>query len=137
MYSRHFPSGPNELKLNAAFAGMTRAQLYDVMREMNVEFEFQVRRALRDSLQGTSPTAPEPGPVDAQPLDGQAAPVADPAAPGGTPDTMSPPARPLQAPTTPGPSPGTTLSPPPGPLSAPATPAGTTGLRPPTSLVPR
>lgn len=99
----------------------------DVMREMNVEFEFQVRRALRDALQSTSPTAPEPGPVDAQPLDGrspdgQAAPAitpestpASPPAPGGPPATMSPP---------------------PGPLTAPPGASAPAGSRPPTSLVP-
>lgn len=51
----------------------------ELMDEMNVEFEYQVRRTLRDALHQTAPNAPEPGPVDAQPLDGTAAAPAAPA----------------------------------------------------------
>ena len=83
----------------------------DLMSEMNVEFEFQVRRAMRDALQSTSPTAPEPGPVEAQPLDG--------------PDAAPPP----QGPQPFEPQP-TTMSPPPGVLRVP-------DGRAPTPLAPR
>jgi hypothetical protein len=48
-----------------------RGALYDMTRQMmddmNVEFEFQVRRALKDWLQDVS-TAPPPAPVEQQPL---------------------------------------------------------------------
>ena len=48
-----------------------RGVLYDLTREMmndmNVEFEFQVRRALKDWLQETS-AAPEPAPVEQEEL---------------------------------------------------------------------
>jgi hypothetical protein len=53
----------------------------ELMTEMNVEFEYQVRRTLRDALHQTAPNAPEPGPVEAQPLDGSAPAPAGPAAP--------------------------------------------------------
>jgi hypothetical protein len=49
-----------------------RAELYDMVRQMmgdmNVEFEFQVRHALKDYLQPSEPTAPPPGPVEQQQL---------------------------------------------------------------------
>jgi hypothetical protein len=49
-----------------------RATLYEMVRQMmsdmNVEFEYQVRRSLRDYLQTTSPSAPEPAPVEGQDL---------------------------------------------------------------------
>ncbi len=48
-----------------------RGDLYDLtqamLQDMNVEFEFQVRRSLRDWLQETG-TAPPPAPVEQQPL---------------------------------------------------------------------
>ncbi len=48
-----------------------RGALYDLTRQMmddmNVEFEFQVRRSLRDWLQ-VATTAPVPPPVQQQPL---------------------------------------------------------------------
>ena len=48
--------------------------LYDftteMMNDMNVEFEYQVRRSLRDWVQTTVDTAPPPPPVNAQPLSG-------------------------------------------------------------------
>ena len=51
-----------------------RSVLYDftvqMMNDMNVEFEYQVRRSLRDWVQTTSDTAPLPPPVVAQPLPG-------------------------------------------------------------------
>ena len=53
----------------------------DLMSEMNVEFEFQIRRTLREALHQTAPNAPEPGPVEATPLDGSAPAHAAPAAP--------------------------------------------------------
>ena len=82
----------------------------DLMNEMNVEFEFQIRRAMRDALQTTSTSAPEPGPVEAESLQGPGAPNF-PAAPASE-----------------------TMSPPPGPLMA---PGAEPGIRPPTSLAPR
>ena len=39
-----------------------------MMNDMNVEFEYQVRRSLRDWLQATSGAAPLPPPVEAEPL---------------------------------------------------------------------
>ena len=52
-------------------AGDLRGALYDITRQMmddmNVEFEFQVRRSLRDWLQDAG-TAPPPPPVEQQPL---------------------------------------------------------------------
>lgn len=63
-----------------------RAGLYDMVRQMmtdmNVEFEFQVRHSLRDYLQTTEPAAPEQGPVERQDL---AAPTAPPPAAKGAP----------------------------------------------------
>ncbi len=59
----------------------TRAVLYDftvqMMKDMNVEFEFQVRRSLRDWLQDTATSAPLPPPVQSQTLGapGQPAPA--------------------------------------------------------------
>ena len=50
----------------------SRAVLYDfttqMMNDMNVEFEFQVKRALRDWLQSTAGNAPAPAPIQAQDL---------------------------------------------------------------------
>ena len=61
----------------------TRAVLYDftiqMMNDMNVEFEFQVKRTLRDWLQITAGSAPPPPPVQAQDL--SAPPKATPAVP--------------------------------------------------------
>ena len=49
-----------------------QAVLYDftlqMMNDMNVEFEYQVRRSLRDWVQTTAGTAPLPPPVTADPL---------------------------------------------------------------------
>ena len=51
--------------------GDLRTALYDIttqmMQDMNVEFEFQVRQSLRDWLQ-VATTAPPPPPVEQQPL---------------------------------------------------------------------
>ncbi len=50
----------------------SRAVLYDfttqMLNDMNVEFEFQVKRSLKEWLQATAGTAPPPAPVQAQPL---------------------------------------------------------------------
>lgn len=55
----------------ATIPGDLRAALYDLTRQMlddlNVEFEFQVRRSLRDWLQDTA-TEPPPAPVEQQEL---------------------------------------------------------------------
>ena len=67
----------------------------DLMNEMNVEFEYQMRRAMRDALQTTSTSAPEPGPVEAESLEGPGAPDS-PTAPAS--ETMSPLPGPLMAP---------------------------------------
>lgn len=65
-----------------------RDELYafvrDLMSEMNVEFEFQLRRTLREALQVTTPAAPEPGPVEEQTLDAPAPDRSPPPAPLGT-----------------------------------------------------
>ena len=49
-----------------------RSVLYDfvgqMMTDMNVEFEFQVKRSLRDWLQLTATDAPPPPPVQSQDL---------------------------------------------------------------------
>ena len=50
----------------------SRAVLYDfttqMLNDMNVEFEFQVKRSLKDWLQATAGTAPPPPPIESQPL---------------------------------------------------------------------
>ena len=55
-----------------------RAELYDMvkqmMSDMNVEFEYQVQKSLRDDLQTTAPAAPGPAPVEQQDLTSPAAP---------------------------------------------------------------
>lgn len=55
-----------------------RGVLYDfvveMMGDMNVEFEFQVRRSLKEYLQDTAAAAPLPPPVQAQPLEAPAFP---------------------------------------------------------------
>jgi hypothetical protein len=49
-----------------------RADLYalvkDMMRDMNVEFEYQIRRVMADRLEATDPTAPPPPPVQSEEL---------------------------------------------------------------------
>jgi hypothetical protein len=45
-----------------------------MMSDMNVEFEFQLRKALRERVQTTSPDAPAPAPVETQDLDAPTAP---------------------------------------------------------------
>ena len=50
----------------------SRAVLYDfttqMLNDMNVEFEFQVKRSLKDWLQATAGAAPPPPPVQEQTL---------------------------------------------------------------------
>lgn len=41
----------------------------DLMAEMNVEFEYHIRHALRDALRQVARNAPDAGPVDSLPLD--------------------------------------------------------------------
>ena len=67
-------AGFAEARVSRRLAGIgedLRGALYDItqqmMQDMNVEFEYQVRRSLRDWLQETT-TAPAPGPVEQQPL---------------------------------------------------------------------
>lgn len=71
-----------------------RAALYELtkrmMRDMNAELEFQIRRSLRDYLQSSAGAAPLPQPVQTQSLTPAAAP---PAAP--TPAPAAPPPTPL------------------------------------------
>ncbi len=59
--------------------GEEHAALYEMVRQMmgdmNVEFEYQVRRSLHDYLQVTSPSAPEPAPVESQDLSPPGAPT--------------------------------------------------------------
>ncbi len=87
-----------------------RATLYELtkqmMDDMNVEFEYQVRRALKDALQNETTTAPPPAPVESEDL-------------GGTTSTPSPaPTDPLSMPITP----DTRLAPSLTPLLKPAFP---------------
>jgi hypothetical protein len=53
-------------------ASGTHAELYEMVRQMmtdmNVEFEYQIRRSLRDYLQTAAPEAPGAGPVDHEDL---------------------------------------------------------------------
>jgi len=94
----------------------------DLMAEMNVEFEYQVRRALREALQATSGSAPAPAPVEAQSLD----------TPGQAPDRPAPDQQAPQVPLAPErPDAPVTMSPPPAPLGVIPVP------RVPTPLAPR
>ena len=67
-------AGFAEARVSRRASGISdlRAALYDVtvqmMQDMNVEFEFQVRQSLRDWLQEAT-TAPPPPAVEQQPLD--------------------------------------------------------------------
>ena len=67
---------PRRAGLPAALYDMTRA----MMDDMNVELEFQVRRALRDWLQSAK-TAPAPAPVQQQDLSPPGQPAAPPPRP--------------------------------------------------------
>jgi hypothetical protein len=57
-------------------AETTRGILYDLvrdaMRDMNVEFEFQVRKTMKTMLQATEPAAPAPEKVQTEDLSGPA-----------------------------------------------------------------
>ncbi len=88
----------------------TRAELYDMVRQMmsdmNVEFEFQIRRSLREYLQTTAPAAPGPGPVEQQDLAPPPPPVATPQLVPSPPPLPPAPPRPSAVPfATPNPSP--------------------------------
>ena len=52
----------------ATLRGALYLLVRQAMDDMNVEFEFQVRRSLRDWLQVTAPSAPLPPPVESQDL---------------------------------------------------------------------
>ena len=84
-------------------ADATRVALYELvkqmMADMNVEFEFQIRRSLRDYLQGGTETAPPPAPV--QQPDLNAAPAGTPPPP--APQDLTPSAAPPAAPPPPPP----------------------------------
>ncbi len=82
-----------------------------MMEKMNVEFEYQVRQALKASLQTTSPAAPQPEAVEKQELTGAPEAVALPAVPDAAPPALI-------------------LSPPPGVLTLPATPSPPGALAP-------
>ena len=66
-------AGFAEAKVSRRLVGIEdlRGGLYDItqqmMQDMNVEFEYQLRRTLRDWLQDAT-TAPPPAPVEQQPL---------------------------------------------------------------------
>ena len=93
-----------------------RAILYDfttqMMKDMNVEFEFQVRRSLKDWLQQTASGAPLPPPVQSQDLATPGAPVQP------MPAYGQPPSMPGQYPSMPS-SPPSMLGQPPSVLGAP------------------
>jgi hypothetical protein len=107
-----------------------RDELYafvrDLMGEMNVEFEYQVKQSMKDALQGTSEDAPAAPGVDSQTLDSPettVAPASDdgPAVPLSVdPDAVPEPATPAAAP-----------SPAPTPPPAEGAPRAPTPLRPP------
>ena len=105
----------------------TRAALADMvnqmMGDMNVELEYQVRHSLRAYLMGSAPIAPPPPPIQSEtlaPPTGQPAPAAG--QPTGLPP-LAPQAPPPLAPAAPQPGPPPRLlSPPPGPLSPPPGP---------------
>lgn len=59
---------------NGDIAGATYDMLKDMLDAMNVEFEYQVRRSLRDWLQETASDAPAPAPVQQENLDAPARP---------------------------------------------------------------
>jgi hypothetical protein len=80
-----------------------------MMNDMNVEFEYQIRRSLRDWVQTTSGSAPPPPPVQAQPLPGPGQAASSPAP--SAPPPEPPPFSPL--------SPGAGVAPPALPQSAP------------------
>jgi hypothetical protein len=101
------------------------AEMVDkMMSDMNVEFEFQVRRSLRSFLMGNGPVEPLPKPIQTE----QLAPPSDVGVPPSAPAAPEPP-----------PLPGTQpLSPPPGSLAppplAPVPQPGLPALRRPTPL---
>jgi hypothetical protein len=91
-----------------------RVALYEMVKrmmdEMNVEFEYQIRHSLGDSLQTTSPGVPPPPPVELQNLGPPAPPGA--AAPPASSAPLTPPAPPPSAPPPTAPAPLTPPAPP-------------------------
>ena len=84
-----------------------------MMDKLNVEFEYQVRQALKAKMQTTSPAAPKPEAVETQDL--SAVPAGAPPAPG-----VVPLGAPAVVPALPGPAVApATMSPPPGNFPAP------------------
>ncbi len=59
---------PAREESDAAVRGTLYAFTRDMMRDMNVEFEFQVKKTLRDMLQSTDATAPAPPKVESEDL---------------------------------------------------------------------
>ena len=84
-----------------------------MMGKLNVEFEYQVRRALKGKLQTTVPAAPKPEAVDAQDLTGVPAEAAAAAAPAAVAPAAGVPAQGIPAVVAPDPVPVQTMSPPP------------------------
>jgi len=78
-----------------------RAELYQLvkqmMSDMNVEFEFQVRKSLKGYLQTTEGTAPAPASVQTQDLAPPPGTTAAPSAAGGGPTKLSPGLTPMGA----------------------------------------
>jgi hypothetical protein len=116
-----------------------RDELYafvrDLMGEMNVEFEYQVKQSMKDALQGTSDDAPAAPGVESQGLDSPAAPAtADdgPAVPLSVdPDGAPPAASPTPEPATPPPATPPPATPPPATPPPAGAPRAPTPLRPP------
>lgn len=59
---------PSREESDDAVRGTLYAFVRDMMRDMNVEFEFQVRKTLREMLQSTDPAAPTPPKVESEDL---------------------------------------------------------------------
>lgn len=59
-------------EISGSGQGAVRADLYalvkGLMRDMNVEFEYQIRRVMSDRLESTDPTAPSPPSVQSEDL---------------------------------------------------------------------
>ena len=110
----HIPGSDPENPQNELYE-MTR----DIMKDMNVELEFQIRRTLRDQLVTGEPL---PAPVTVAPLDNPgAAPLPPPAAPPPPYGEQTVPGAPMEAPPPPAeqPAPPPQMSPPPGYLELP------------------
>lgn len=108
-----------------------------LMQQMNIEFEYQVRRSLRDWLVSAAPTPPAVPPQGLVPPPPPVAPPAPPPA-SSLPQPMPPPGpQPgLPYPPTAGPLPQPTTAPPPPMPSLPSTPPPAGALPPPTTPPP-